>query len=89
MGDGSAGGAGEAGAVAAPGTLTAVIRDFRFYSSSDPTTDPDFENPPYDIDQNGDPSPGYQGPWDDHGIVSEQLGGDGTPVYAGDPRTAP
>jgi fibro-slime domain-containing protein len=65
-----------------PGTLHAVVRDFRFYDANDSTTVPDFENPPYGIDANGNPSPGYQGPWDDHAIVASTLGADGKPVYA-------
>jgi fibro-slime domain-containing protein len=69
----------------APGNIVAVIRDFRFYDASDTTTNPDFENPPYNIDDNGNPSSGYQGPWDDHAIVASTLGADGTPDYAGDP----
>lgn len=77
--DGSAPGDGGAGV---PGTLAAVVRDFRFYDAGDPTTVPDFENPPYGIDQNGNPSSGYAGPWDDHQIVAATLGGDGKPVYA-------
>ncbi|HEX3345024.1 MAG TPA: fibro-slime domain-containing protein, partial [Polyangiaceae bacterium] len=39
----------------------------------------------FDIDQNGNASSGYAGPWDDHSIVAPQLGADGTPTYAGDP----
>jgi fibro-slime domain-containing protein len=70
---------------AGPGNIHATIRDFRFYASGDPSTDPDFENPPYNIDANGNPAQGYSGPWDDHAIVTDQLGADGTPVYAGDP----
>jgi fibro-slime domain-containing protein len=69
----------------APGTLHAIVRDLRFYDSHDPSTDPDFENPPFDIDPSGNPQPGYNGPWDEHGLVSSFLGGDGTPDYAGDP----
>ena len=82
---GDAGGAGGDGSQALPGNIVAVIRDFRFYDAGDTTTDPDFENPPYNIDQNGNPSSGYVGPWDDHAIVANQLGTDGTPAYAGDP----
>ncbi|HZU85135.1 MAG TPA: fibro-slime domain-containing protein [Polyangiaceae bacterium] len=51
------------------------------YSPIDGTTNPDFEDPPYDIGQNGQPSVGYQGPWDDHDIVEPTLGADGKPVY--------
>jgi fibro-slime domain-containing protein len=68
-----------------PGTLHAVIRDFRFHDPNDSTTNPDFENPPYNVDENGNASAGYQGPWDDHGFVAAQLGADGTPTYAADP----
>jgi fibro-slime domain-containing protein len=82
-GDGGSSGGGDGG-ISGPGTITATIRDFKFYDATDSTTDPDFENPPYNIDQNGNPSPGYMGPWDDHAIVATQLGSDGTPTYAGD-----
>jgi fibro-slime domain-containing protein len=64
------------------GSLLAIIRDFRFYSASDSTTDPDFENPPYNIGQNGSASQGYMGPWDDKNIVSTTIGSDQKPVYA-------
>lgn len=82
-GDGGSSGGGDGG-ISGPGTITATIRDFKFYDATDSTTDPDFENPPYNIDQNGNPSPGYMGNWDDHAIVATQLGNDGTPTYAGD-----
>jgi fibro-slime domain-containing protein len=85
VGDGGAAATGDDGSSASPGMIVATIRDFRFYDAGDPTTDPDFENPPYNIDDNGNPSSGYVGPWDDHAIVATQLGSDGTPVYAGDP----
>ncbi len=86
VGDGGTVGAtGDGASGGAPTGITAIIRDFRFYDAGDPTTDPDFENPPYNVDQNGNPSQGYQGPWDDHAIVADTLGADGTPVYAGDP----
>jgi fibro-slime domain-containing protein len=86
LGTGSSGGGGGLVAGGSSGivpvtTIPAVIRDFRFYNPIDATTDPDFENPPFGIDQNGQPAPGYQGPWDDHGIVLDTLGADGTPVY--------
>jgi len=68
----------------APGSIHAVIRDFRFHDPNDAATDPDFENPPYGIDMNGNASSGYGGPWDDHAVVAAQLGADGTPTYAGD-----
>jgi len=78
LGDASGfGGDGAAGS----SVVLAVIRDFRFYNANDPSTDPDFENPPYDIDQNGNPAPGYQGPWDDRNIAADTLGPDGKPVY--------
>jgi fibro-slime domain-containing protein len=70
---------------ATSGMITATIRDFRFYDAGDPTTNPDFENPPLGIGPDGGPSPGYAGDWDDRGIVTDTLGSDGTPVYAGDP----
>jgi len=60
---------GDAGSL--PGTLSAVIRDFRFYDAGDPSTDPDFENPP----NNGAPS------WDDPDIVTDTIGPDNKPVY--------
>jgi fibro-slime domain-containing protein len=66
---GAAMGTGDAGAL--PGTLLATIRDFRFYDAGDPTTDPDFENPP----NNGASS------YDDPDIVTDTLGADGKPVY--------
>jgi fibro-slime domain-containing protein len=58
-------------AAALPGTLLAVVRDFRFYDAGDPTTDPDFENPP---------NTGGQGA-DDKDIVTDTIGTDGKPVY--------
>jgi fibro-slime domain-containing protein len=67
-----------------PTTITATIRDFRFYDAGDPSTNPDFENPPVGIGPGGAPSAGYTGPWDDRGLVAEALGADGTPSYAGD-----
>jgi fibro-slime domain-containing protein len=84
---GDGGMTGDDGSETASGTIVAAIRDFKFYDASDPTTDPDFENPPYNIGQNGQPSPGYSGSWDDPAIVATQLGSDGTPTYAGDPTT--
>lgn len=53
---GSDGSASTDGGAGIPGTLAAVIRDFPFYDAGNPTTVPDFENPPYGIDQNGNPS---------------------------------
>jgi fibro-slime domain-containing protein len=64
-------GTGDAGAGALPGTLLAVVRDFRFYDAGDPSTDPDFENPP----TNGASS------FDDPDIVTDAIGADGKPVY--------
>jgi fibro-slime domain-containing protein len=61
-------------------TLTMLVRDFRVYDPADPSTNPDFENVP-DINQQGLPDPNKYGPWDDRGIVDEQLGSDGLPVY--------
>jgi fibro-slime domain-containing protein len=57
-----------------PSSLAAVIRDFRFYDAGDPTTDPDFENPPAQAmaSANG---------WDDPDIVADALGADQKPVY--------
>jgi fibro-slime domain-containing protein len=62
------------GSSAIPTTLAAVIRDFRFYDAGDPTTNPDFENPPAVgmTTANG---------WDDTDIVSNALGADDKPVY--------
>jgi fibro-slime domain-containing protein len=82
---GDGGGSGDDGAL--PTSIVATIRDFRFYDAGDPTTNPDFENPPYGIDETGDATAGYAGNWDDPAIVTAQLGSDGTPVYAGDPTT--
>jgi fibro-slime domain-containing protein len=79
------GGAGAGDGAVLPSSITATIRDFRFYDAGDPTTNPDFENPPYNIGPSGDASPGYAGDWDDPGEVAATLGSDGTPTYAGDP----
>ena len=62
---------GDSGADTTPGAIAATIRDFKFYSASDSTTDPDFENPPT-----------TGGSWDDPDIVTDMLGADGKPVYA-------
>jgi fibro-slime domain-containing protein len=62
-------------------TIEAIVRDFRFYSSSDSSTSPDFENPPYTKDGSGNPVSNYTGPWDDHVIVADTLGADGKPAY--------
>jgi fibro-slime domain-containing protein len=64
-------GSGAADAGALPGTLSAVIRDFRFYDAGDPSTDPDFENPP----NTGATS------FDDLDIVTDTIGSDNKPVY--------
>jgi fibro-slime domain-containing protein len=64
-----------------PGTLTAIVRDFRVYDASNPTTNPDFENPPFNVGNDGQPSPGYKGSWYDTAIVTDLLGADGTPSY--------
>jgi fibro-slime domain-containing protein len=64
-----------------PGALNAIVRDLRVYDAGDPSTDPDFENPPFGIGQDGGPSPGYLGSWYDTEIVGDTLGSDGTPVY--------
>jgi fibro-slime domain-containing protein len=69
------------GASLVPGNLIAIIRDLRLYDAGDPTTDPDFENPPFNIGEDGGPSPGYIGSWYDTEIVTDTLGADGTPVY--------
>ncbi|HSY21450.1 MAG TPA: fibro-slime domain-containing protein [Polyangiaceae bacterium] len=65
--------------------IYATVRDFKFYDSTDPTTNQDFENPPYGFDANGNPQPMGQinyGPWDDREITTDTLGSDGKPVYA-------
>jgi fibro-slime domain len=54
------------------GELTIAVRDFKFYSATDATTDPDFENVP---------TTGGTGPWDDKDIVADTLGSDYKPVY--------
>jgi fibro-slime domain-containing protein len=61
-------------------SITGTVRDFKFWDGTS-STNPDFEDPPYDIDGSGSPSPGYTGPWDDHEIVADTLGSDGKPVY--------
>jgi len=63
-----------------PGQLMTVIRDFKVYDAADPTTNPDFENPPQ-TDATGTPNTGYTGPWDDKEIVDATLGDDYKPVY--------
>ena len=64
-----------------PGVLTATIRDFHLYDAGDPTTVPDFENPPYNIGNDGGSDPGYKGSWYDTEIVADTIGADRTPVY--------
>lgn len=54
--------------------ITMTIRDFRFWNSSDNTTNKDFENPP---------SSGSE--WDDRNIVTETLGTDNKPIYGAHP----
>jgi fibro-slime domain-containing protein len=83
---GGGGGGGGGGTVTdtdgGTGVITAVVRDFRFYDSTDSTTDPDFENPPYMFDGNGNPvTQMFSGPWDDRNIVTATLGSDKKPVY--------
>jgi fibro-slime domain-containing protein len=74
------GSGGDSGGFASATSITGTIRDFKF-SDGTSATNPDFENPPYGIGQNGQPSAGYQGSWDDREIVANTLGADGTPVY--------
>jgi fibro-slime domain-containing protein len=62
--------------------ITVTLRDFRVFDAEGGLTVPDFENPPYNIGQDGGPSPGYVGDWDDKEIVSDTLGTDSKPVYA-------
>jgi fibro-slime domain-containing protein len=88
FGDGSGGvlgGGGQPGQVTVDdggtASIQAIVRDFRFYSSSDSSTNPDFENPPYTKDANGNPVSNYTGPWDDRVIVADAIGGDGKPAY--------
>jgi fibro-slime domain-containing protein len=80
---GPAGFGGATGAITADGQtgqLIINIRDFKFYSASDSSTVPDFENVPK-ADQSGAASTTYTGPWDDKEIVATQLGSDHKPVY--------
>jgi fibro-slime domain-containing protein len=82
LGGGAGGNGGTVGGDGGSGTIAAVIRDFRFYDSTDSTTDPDFENPPVNFDSNGNPSTTMQyGPWDDRNIVTDTLGSNQKPVY--------
>jgi fibro-slime domain-containing protein len=55
-----------------PTSVTAVIRDFRFYSANDTTTNADFENPP---------PAALTADVDDTDIVTDTIGSDGKPVY--------
>ncbi|HEX4458598.1 MAG TPA: fibro-slime domain-containing protein [Polyangia bacterium] len=64
------GGTGNGDAGTSNGTITLIIRDFKFYSASDPTTNANFENVP------STPSP-----WPDPDIVTTTLGPDHKPVY--------
>ncbi len=70
---GSTGGiaSGDSGVGTTSGAIAATIRDFKFYSAADPTTVPDFENPPT-----------TPGSWDDPNIITDTIGADGKPVYA-------
>ncbi len=70
-------------ALVGPGQIVASIRDFKFYKADDSTTNPDFENPPFDIGNDGQPSPGFKGDWNDFNIVEETIGADSKPVYKG------
>jgi fibro-slime domain-containing protein len=86
--DGSTGTGGSGGtngtSTLAPGQLMMMVRDFKFYDANDPSTDPDFENVPKDMDSSGNPMPAGQtsyGPWDDKNIVTDTLGDDFKPVY--------
>lgn len=76
--------AGATGLVTVDGAsaIAAVIRDFRFYDAGDPTTNPDFENPPGNLLPDGGMQFGFGGPWDDRSIVTDTLGSDQKPVYA-------
>ncbi|HSY22131.1 MAG TPA: fibro-slime domain-containing protein [Polyangiaceae bacterium] len=80
--DGGATGLLTADGSAVPSAIAATIRDFRFYDAGDPTTDPDFENPPVNTEEDGGMRIGYAGPWDDPNIVTNTLGDDQKPVYA-------
>lgn len=64
-----------------PGTLVIILRDFKLYNSGDSTTNPDFENPPYNIGPDGGSDPGFGGDWPDAQIVTNALGADHKPVY--------
>jgi fibro-slime domain-containing protein len=50
--------------------LTMTLRDFKRYDATDPTTNPDFDNPPMASE---------------HGVVADTLGADGKPVYQAPP----
>jgi fibro-slime domain-containing protein len=73
---GSGGSGGSAGTIGTStgqsGQLTMVVRDFKFYDTSNTATDPDFENIP---------TTGGSGPWDDKEIVANTLGLDFKPIY--------
>jgi len=81
-GDGGGGGGGGdlGGTDPSSGVITLTVRDFKLYSMSDATTNPDFENVPK-TDQQGNPSTTYLGPWDDKEVVTDTLGADNKPVY--------
>lgn len=90
-GDGS-GGDLDAGPI---GVLEAVVRDFKYFDTNDPNTNPDFENVPSFADRpDGAPDSGdYVGPWTEAtpayftptnypiDIVQPLLGSDGAPQY--------
>lgn len=85
--DGGQGGQGDGGRTDASDQIVMTIRDFKFWDASDPTTTDDFENPPYDIGQDGRPSQGYRGDWNDTEIVTDTLGPDNKPVYKATTKT--
>lgn len=85
--DGGQGGLGDGGRSDASDQIVMTIRDFKFWSSKDPNTTEDFENPPFDIDQDGKPSPGYRGDWNDAEIVTDTIGADNKPVYKSNAKT--
>ncbi|HVJ93885.1 MAG TPA: fibro-slime domain-containing protein [Labilithrix sp.] len=78
---------------APPGTLEAIIRDFKAYDAQDPETNPDFENVPSNADRPQGAGSPYFGPWTEASsayfedanypidIVKPDLGADGLPVY--------
>ncbi len=66
-----------------PGELTAIIRDFKYYDSRDPTTNPDFENYPTTYADGGTLGRLFTGTYDDRDIVADVLDDDRTPAYKG------